>query len=582
MPSAAEPSTNLRALIANLFATVDPSATPPDIIAWARETVYISAKQGTARPGYYDAAVTPYIAEIARVIASPETHECAIAAGAQIGKSQAIIVLLLYFATFSPAPIMLVQPSKHDVVDFANTRILPTIEDSQDLARLLPQDRKKRLTQRAYQLTTNTIHLRGAGSPAQMASVPVRYMFCDETDKYPVTFTREGDPVSLLKQRLKTYAGQEKFVAISTPTTEDGVIWRQFLQGDQREFFIQCPACGSWQPVDFKDVKFEDSEGATPSEIAKTARLTCRACGAKHDNRAKDEMVKHGQWRPTATPQTPGAISYHIQSLASPWVSLEKITAEFIAAKRAGTARLRAFINSELAQPWIDADENLDGVRLQSLEADYEEGQSFPGEEADRVRVGGVDVQKDYIVVVFREFSWGGSSGMIYHHRLATFAELADKMEEHQVDLCCIDCRFRGDEVFAACTRYPFMQPCQGGILHDGTLWRTAKRTVTRARAGAHKRGAISEITYDQSALFDYVAQGLRGERRWLIPRGTCADLQYVNEVTAKRLIAGRWGAPEKTADHYADAEKLCMLGALMMGYLIPQEEATEEAAENG
>ena len=52
--------------------------------------------------------------------------------------------------------------------------------------------------------------------------------------------------------------------------------------------------------------------------------------------------------------------------------------------------------------------------------------------------------------------------------------------------------------------------------------------------------------------------------------------------MTAKRLIAGRWGAPEKTADHYADAEKLCMLGALMMGYLIPQEEVPEEAAGNG
>lgn len=555
---------------------VDPSAPPPDIITWAKANVHLSARI-TSRPGSYDAMHTPYIVEVLRAIVDPNVREVALQFAAQVGKSQAINVAMAFLWRYEPGPTLFVQPTDEDACAYGNKRIKPMLEDSEALASLVPHDRKRFFRADEYTLSTCNVFLRGAGSPSSLASWAIRYCFTDETGKFPPAFTTEGDPVELIRQRLKTFSGISKYVSTSTPTTESGVITRQFMDGDRREFFIKCENCGAWQPISFKDVKFDNDPEASPATIAKTARLVCRSCGAAYSTKDKDRLVRSGEWRAQAEPRITGAVSFHLESIASPWVSLEYLAEQFIKAKRSGKEALRVFVNSELAEPWIDAEDNLEGVRLQSLEADYAEGESFPGEETDRVRVGGVDVQKDYLAVVFREFAWGGSSGMLWHHRVATFAELAEKMEEYQIDLCCIDCRFRGDEVFAACKRYPFMQPCQGSVIHDGTLWRRAKRTVTRGRAGNGQRGALCEITYDQSALFEYVAQGLKGERRWLLPRGTSADLQYVNEVTAKRLIAGRWGAPDKTADHYADAEKLAMLSALLLGYLIPQEDTAED-----
>ena len=551
-------------------ATLDPSAPPPDIVGWAASNVYLSPRV-THAPGHYSAAYTPYISDVLRAMVDPSVRECALLFGAQCGKSQALVVALCYLWRFAPGATLFVQPADDEAAAFGNKRIKPVLEDSESLRRLIPANRKKLFKAQEYDLIPCNVFLRGAGAPSALASWAIRYCVTDETDKFPPAFTTEGDPVELIRQRLKTYRGKSKYISTSTPTTDKGVIYRQFLDGDRREFFVQCEHCGAWQPLTFKDVKFDNAPDATPVELSRTARLECRTCRARYSTADKNRLVRSGEWRATAAPRLDGAVSFRLESIASPWVTLEYLVESFIKAKRAGKSALRVFVNSELAEPWIDADDNLENVRLQALEADYAPGESFPGEEGeDRVRVAGVDVQKDYLVFVAREFAMGGASGQIAHKRLATFAELAALVEEYGVDLCCIDSRFRSDEVFAACARYDYFQPCQGAFLRDGILWRKATRTVTLGRAGG--KGTLTHITYDQSALFDYVAQGLRGERRWLLPYGTSADLQYVNEVTAKRLIAGRWSAPEKTADHYADAEKLCMLAALLLGYLIPQE----------
>ena len=566
---------------------IDPSAPPPDICEWAKNNVYISARV-TRRQGFYDAGFTAYIREVLRSIVDPHVREVALQFGAQVGKSQSLNVALAYLWRWYPGPTMFVQPTDIDVQAYGNKRLKPMLEDSPGLRYLIPADRKRLFRGDEYTLTTCNVFLRGAGSPSSLASWACRYVVTDETGKFPPEFTSEGDPVELLRQRLKTYAGVSKYISDSTPTTEDGAITRQFKDGDRREYFIRCENCGAWQPLTFKDVTFDNNPDASPASISKSARLKCRNCGAMYSTTDKNRLVQSGEWRPQTVPAVTGARSYHLESIASPWVSLEYLVEAFVKAKRSGKTALRVFVNSELAQPWVDADDHLDGVRLQALEGDYAEGESFPAladedpEHLDRCRVGGVDVQKDYLAVVFREYAYGGASGMVWHHRVATFAELAEMMDKYNIEMCCIDCRYRGDEVFAACARYPQMQPCQGSVIRDGTLFRFARRTVTRGHATRRNHGSIREITYDQSALFDYVAEGLRGDRRWMVPRGTSQDAEYCEQVTAKRLIAGRWGAPAKVDDHYADAEKLCMLGALIYGFLIPKEDTyTPPAADD-
>lgn len=541
-------------------------------MAWARENVYVGAAQGTARPGFYDASVTPYMAEPLRAMVDDETRRVVLVSGAQIGKTEAEKVATVYTLVHKPGPLMLVLPAQDDAEDFASTRLKPTIEDSPALAGLVPADRKKNFGKRLLKLPGSLVYLRGAGSPGKLASVPVRTMMLDETDKYPEAFTREGSPISLIEQRQKTWAGREKLIACSTPTTEDGTIWAQFLLGDRREFWVTCPHCGASQPLTFKDVRFDDGAERTPAECGATARLVCRACKAEFDDAGKNALVRGGRWVPTCPASRSGVVSYHIQSIAAPWVSLAKLVEDFVTAKRAGPHMLRAFVNSELAEPWYEADETLQGKRLAELEADYGEGESFPlagVEPEDRCRLAGVDVQKDHLVIVVREFAPGGASGLVWKGRCNTFAQLDAILGEHRADAAFVDAQFRTSEVVAAAGAFGGIVPCHGmSALSDGALWYFKNQTLTMGRSA---QGEISHIYYDQSAVFEYVARGLNGEGAWWLFRGATEDLEYTGQVTAKVKVAGRWQAPTKRADdHYADAEKLAMLGAIVRGLMVP------------
>lgn len=552
----------------------EPWAVKPDVVDWARENVFISRNQGTANEGHYDASFTPYMAEPLRKMCDDETRRVVLMTGAQVGKTQAECVACVYRLLFEPSPLMLVMPAKEEAEEYNETRLKPTLRDSPALHCLIPKDERKHFGKKNLHLNGSLVHLRGAGSPSQLASVPVRTMVLDETDKFPVTFTREGSPLTLIEQRMKTYSGREKLILASTPSLESGIVNQQFLLGDRREYWIPCPKCGGTQPLSFKDVTFDNDENATPAEIAKTAKLKCRACGHLMNDAEKNTAVKQGEWIPTCEPSRVGFVSYHLQSIASPWVTLAYLVESFVTAKRKGANDVQTFVNSELAEPWKEEGEGLQAVRLQNLEADYAEGESFCGDDAleTRARFAGVDVQKDYLVLVIREFALGGASGLVLARRVSGFVELDALCEEYKVSLCCIDARFRTDEVVSACINYPDMLPCYGRTkFTDGAMWSTREQSVSGGLGGAVEKN-VTHIFYDQSQVFEYVAEGLRGDRPWHLFRGATIDPIYCAEVTSKSKVAGIWQAPQGVADHYADAEKLAMLGAILSQYMMPVE----------
>ena len=551
-----------------------PSKAPPPIAAWARKCLFISARQGTARPGFYDTAKTPYILEPLQAMADPAIRRVTLCFGSQTGKTQALIAALAYLWRWAPGPTMVVQPAIDEAKTFGETRLKPTLEDSEELRQLLPHDRKGGYKKDFYALRGSLVYLIGAGSPSKMASKPCRYTILDETDKFPAEFTAEGDPIKLIEQRTKTYQGRQKELFTSTPTLETGVIWRQFKQGDRREFFIQCEHCKAWQPIAFGDIKFDNDKTATARAIAKTARLVCRSCGAPHDTHAKNRMVAKGHWQPTAEPELDATRSYHLPSFAAPWISLEYIVQHFIEAKRAGRTQLRAFVNGELAEPWIEEQQNLLNTDLARLELDYGEGQSFPARDAsalaeDRIRIVGADVQIDRLVAVCREFARGGESGLVSKWEPHTWTDFLDFLNATHANAAFVDARYRTKEVLDFAAKNPGIVPAYGSSRLGGALQRTAYIDRTGGKVHTAAKDKICTVTYDQSKLFDLVADGLAGRGPgWWLYRGAAEDTIYTSQLLAKKTIAGIWTAPHGTDDHFADAEKLAMLGALVLGYL--------------
>ena len=58
--------------------------------------------------------------------------------------------------------------------------------------------------------------LAGSNSPASLASRPIRYLILDEVDKYDRFAGKEGDPISLAKERQKTFTTNKKTFMTST------------------------------------------------------------------------------------------------------------------------------------------------------------------------------------------------------------------------------------------------------------------------------------------------------------------------------------------------------------------------------
>ena len=63
--------------------------------------------------------------------------------------------------------------------------------------------------------------LSGANSPASLSSRPIRFLLLDEVDKYPANAGKEADPISLARERTKTFSNK-KIAMVSTPTLTDG------------------------------------------------------------------------------------------------------------------------------------------------------------------------------------------------------------------------------------------------------------------------------------------------------------------------------------------------------------------------
>ena len=123
--------------------------------------------------------------------------------------------------------------------------------------------------------------LAGAGSPDNLARRPVKRVFCDETDKYPIT--REGDPIGLADERMATYVGSLSVRACSPTIEGESLIESSYLEGDQRQASVACPECGHRNFLEFfKHLNWDkdyDDDGNVTAHYPRTAQVLCEACG---------------------------------------------------------------------------------------------------------------------------------------------------------------------------------------------------------------------------------------------------------------------------------------------------------------
>jgi len=424
-----------------------------------------------AEPGMWRTDRTPYLRGIMDAFINPLIEKITIKASTQVGKTEAMYNMLAYAIDQDPGPSLLVMPREPDAKTVSRRRIRPMIEISQALRSHITSDQDD-VTKMEIALDRMILYFAGANSPAALSQKPVRYLFMDETDKYPHFSGEEADPVKLATERTRTF-WNHKIVSCSTPTTKDGYIHREYERSDRRCYYVPCPHCGGYQVLDFEQIKVPETE-RDPEKIKHLhlAWYECLYCKERITDLMKQRMLLLGQWIPEVIKisnrgKLPEKIifppashaGFYLNALYSPWLTFSEIIAEFFNSKDR-IELLMNFINSWLAQIWQEKVEETRPDKLKTLSLPY---QKCTVPEEAIVLTGGVDVQKGYFAVVIRAWGVKQESWLILDEVVeqwedvikilfnSSYASVNSNLDPYFVRLSCIDTGYETSQVYDIC-----------------------------------------------------------------------------------------------------------------------------------
>ena len=408
---------NTTELLAATFAMFRPPSNDT-VSEWAdKNRVLVS--DSSAEPGRWRTDRAPYQREIMDAFTQPGIHEIAIMASAQVGKSEIELNMLGRAIDIDPGPILYVQPTKEVAEDYSKRRIAPMINACPALRCKVyaakSRDANNTITMKTF--PGGSLAIIGANSPSDLASKPVRYIFMDEIDRFPLSAGTEGDPIELAERRTETFRHNRKIVKCSTPTIKGASkIERAYQHGTQEEWRTECPHCKTYSFIQFDDVKFDkeefkDEDGKQQFIVSKP-RWRCPVC-----QRETPELeVKRcpGKWHIKNQKAIKNGIrSFRLNAFMSPWSDWKDIALSFLKAKD-DPELLKVFHNTMLGESWELRDRSGAPEKL------YERREHYNAEVPTGVLVltMGIDTQDnrlEYEVVGWdrEEQSWGISRGII-------------------------------------------------------------------------------------------------------------------------------------------------------------------------
>jgi len=381
---------------------------PVSLVTWSDKHRVLSSK-ASAEPGKWRTSRVPYAAEIMESLSS--TSDVQIVAwmkGAQVGATELGNNWVGYVIDHAPAPMMAVQPTIDMGKRWSRQRFSPMLNDMPVLQEKVADARSRDsgTTMLLKDFDGGILIVSGANSASSLRSMPVRYLFLDEVDGYPLDVDGEGDPVELAINRTKTF-GRKKIFIPSTPTTADiSRIEKEFKAGDQRYYHVPCPHCDGYQKIEWKNIHWKKE----PRHQPETAVLACIHCGSEIEEHHKTTMLARGKWIPE-NPDAPGhRRSYHLNSLYSPlgWESWSTIVEKFLEAKN-NIELLKTWTNTQLAETWKEQVNDIKPEHLRSRIEPYTLG-TVP--QNALVLTAGVDVQDNRLECSV--YGWGrGEEGWL-------------------------------------------------------------------------------------------------------------------------------------------------------------------------
>lgn len=542
-------------------------------------------------PGPWRNSVTPYLVEIMDAFSDEMVEEIIFVKPTQVGGTSAMENMLASAIAQDPAPAMCVYPSDDLAERTVESKLDPMIKSCKVLAAKYRINDSKKL---ALKFTDMVVYLTGANSPADLASTNIRYLFMDEVDKFPGASKKEADPVSLAKERTKTFFNRKIFMA-STPTLKTGHIWKAKEAADvEKHYFVPCPHCGAFIELKFAQIKWPSKEDVPENaDRAEMATYVCQECGCVITDQDKGKMLAAGRWKPVRQKtQHPKSVAFWMNTLYSPFTRFSDIAREFMRSKD-DPELLHNFANSWLAEPWEDTKLKTNAEMVMERQTETPEWTLPPW---TKLVTGGIDVQENCLYWTIR--AWGDymTSQNISHGQALSMGEVERIMnteltmpngEKVMVNLALMDSGDQTEDVYEFCAlNSDWALPCKGT-----TTMLSHYRLSTVNKDGSRANG-MTLVLVDGGKYKDQIAARMRKENgtgAWMVYQG--CDLDYAEQVTAEHKITERSGGKEvqrwvlKTShadNHYLDCEVYAAAAADVLGVrnLYLQNRVEENAQE--
>lgn len=349
----------------------------------------------------------------------PRVNDIVGVTAAQLAKTTIINNAVAYFTAADPSAILVVYPNIADAKDWMIDKVMPMVQSSETLRRLIPDMMTRTTGQTALlkHFPGGRLKACGAESPSSLRGRTFRIVIQDDLDGFKNN--SEGDPSAQADRRAASQprALRMKF---STPTIKGASrIWSWLEQSTYEQLLCACPACGHEQVLEWKQMVFDE---AKPED----ARYKCVACPALWDDRQRYNAVLDGARNDRWLVRNPSARikGMHMNGLYrlmgeknSMSGFFEEWVRDYLQAKAQGEKAYQVWVNTFLAECYEPANSTIEAAPLYKRRENYRPTEMLP--EGVLVVVAAVDVQGNRLECEVRGFGLGQESWGIEYREFA-------------------------------------------------------------------------------------------------------------------------------------------------------------------
>lgn len=547
-------------------------------------------------PGPFRSENSPWIREVMEAIVDPKIRLVSIIAAVQSSKTTSPELTLCYIIANLPGPCLWLDQTDEDAKDESENRLQKLFESCEPVKKLFPKNKNKQRNCTIHFSNGMTLWLLGAYNKTNLQRRSIRWLFGDETWRWPVGHMAEAEA------RTTAFGWLGKCVFMSQGGEENDDTHRKFETTDMREWHFKCPKCQKYIPYKWENVEWDDDckdeNGEYDfSKINHSTALKCPECGEyfEDSDRMRRILNKDGKFialNPNASKENVG---FHWNALASmSWGKLAELYLRAkIAARKGDSSLLQQFYQKRLALAWREFAEDY---RLEIASGSYNSGDVW-NEEAgfDKLgeiiappfaeneviaplRIMSVDVQMNCFYLVVRAWSINGSSRLLWHEKVLTWEDIEEIQKHFRIldNLVFVDAGYNSFEVYKHCGErnwIALMGDNRANFFHRLPNGKTVLRFYSPVKHIFISRYVKCRMHFWSNLnVKDTLARIRRNQNpsdgaTWEVPTDISEDYlkQMESEHRIKKGNSWIWEQIGNRPNHYLDCEAMNCAGALML-----------------